>query len=153
MPPARHEASQDEPDGIEASLVLFRDLDEVLYVAGGPVVEELPEAELEFDSELPPQWPRKSRSLSKAVDERDRRDCKAIAQGHTFTTSIDRDLMKIVIRGRQLSLTIFDVIPQAENSRLALRAEAGKDARLDRRGHPTCKCPRPGARQRHDNPA
>ena len=48
VPPARHGASQDEPDGIEASLVLFRDLDEVLYVAGCPVVEELPEAELEF---------------------------------------------------------------------------------------------------------
>ena len=48
VPPARHEASQDEPDGIEGSLVLFQDLDEVLYVAGCPVVEELPEAELEF---------------------------------------------------------------------------------------------------------
>ena len=79
---------------------------------GAPWSKSFRKLSWSFDPEPPPQRPRKSRSLSKAVDERDRRDCMAIARGRTFTTWIDRDLMKIVIRGRQLSLTIFDAIPK-----------------------------------------
>lgn len=112
-PPERRAPPQDLPELIEASLVLFRDLDEVLYVAGCPVIEDVPESEPAVELESPRDGPgRRPRPRPKAVDERDVRDCASIEKGRTFTTLIEHDVMKIVIRGRQLPLTIFDVRPK-----------------------------------------
>ncbi len=111
-PLARRESSLPEPDAIEAALVLFRDRDEVLYVAGCPAIDEPAEVGPERGTSRPDEPLRRSRSVPKAVAEQDQRDCAAIAQGRTFTTQIEHDVMKIVIRGRQLSLTIFDVQPR-----------------------------------------
>ena len=112
-PPERREPPPERLDAIEASLALFRDLDEVLYVAGCPLIEDVPEPESEF---APDEFRRRSRSVSRGVNELDQRDCAAIAKGRTFTTQTETGVMKIVIRGRQLPLTIFDIRPKQTTS-------------------------------------
>ena len=113
---ARQHETLDDSEAAQASLVLFRDLDEVVYLAGCPVFEkESPESERERKRERALEKPTEKPSPV-GVDERDARDCWELAAGHTFSTEVERDTLKIVVRGRQLSLTLFQVHPPETNT-------------------------------------
>ena len=117
----------DDSEAVQASLVLFRDLDEVVYLAGCPVFEkESAESERDRRREQALAEPAEKPSPF-GVDERDARDCRELAAGHTFSTEVERDSLKIVVRGRQLALTLFRVRPRRPILRLPIS-----------RGHPTC---------------
>jgi len=136
---ARQHERRDDSEAVKASLVLFRDLDEVVYLAGCPVFEkESPESERDRRRERALQKPLK-KSVSSGLDDRDARDCRDLAAGQTFSTEVERDTVKIVVRGRQLSLTLFEMRrpetntsstyqPRPSNLRQALGTLSARDS-------------------------
>ena len=92
--------ADDSSEKIPATLALFRDLDETIYLAGCPFVEQVP---ARGDASRPIQpGPEK-------VKPEGGRNCRDIAAGQTFTTEVEGDLLRVVVRGRQLALRIFEV--------------------------------------------
>ncbi len=83
-----------------ATVALFRDLDEVLYIAGCPI----------FEDEDEPRDPdnRKSEQEKESTSELER-DCLEIEPGHTFSAEVDPKRMEIVFRGKQLPMTVYKV--------------------------------------------
>ncbi len=104
-------ATRDDSEVVKASLVLFRDLDEVVYLAGCPVFEKDSADRDRGHDRARKKQPEKP----VAVDEFDARDCRDLAPGQTFSTELERETLKIVIRGRQLPLTLFEVLPAKTN--------------------------------------
>jgi len=144
---ARQHERRDDSEAVKASLVLFRDLDEVVYLAGCPIFEkESPESERDRRREQALKKPLKksvssgvSSGLASGVDARDARDCRDLAAGQTFSTEVERDTIKIVVRGRQLSLTLFEMRrpetntsspyqPRPSNLRQALGTLSARDS-------------------------
>ena len=108
---ASRRAARDDPEAVKASLVLFRDLDEIAYLAGCPVFEKK-SAERERNRRRDRARKKRPReAISGGVDEIQKRDCRDLAAGQTFSTELERDRLKIVVRGRQLPLTLFEVRP------------------------------------------
>jgi hypothetical protein len=85
---------------IPATIALFRDLDETIYLAACPFLEE--DAAGPGVSELAAPEP-----TTVAPD--DQRNCRDIAAGQTFPTEVEDDVLRILVRGRQLAFRIFDV--------------------------------------------
>ena len=84
-----------------ATVALFRDLDEVLYIAGCPI----------FEDEEEPRDPDKDKpEQAKELISELERDCLDIEPGHTFSAEVDAKRMQIVIRGRQLPMTVYKLI-------------------------------------------
>jgi len=85
-----------------ATVALFRDLDEVVYIAGCPIFEDKAESRDPKEHETQPE--------PELVSELER-DCLEIEPGHTFSAEVESKRMKIVIRGKQLPMTVYKVIP------------------------------------------
>lgn len=93
-----------------ATLALFRDLDERVYIAACPSLEELRRRDVEA------RHSRKERREDAARKERAAREdknCRDVAAGQTFSAEIERRTLRIVIRGTQLDFTIFErIVPE-----------------------------------------
>jgi hypothetical protein len=90
----------DPSEEVPATLALFRDLDETIYLAGCPLVEQEP-------AKISPSGP--VEPGSEKVKPEDLRDCRDIAAGQTFSTEVEGEEMRIVVRGRQLAFRVFEV--------------------------------------------
>ncbi len=123
-PPApaelRHFDGDSVPESVEISLALFRDLDESIYLAGCPSLDQLEKIEERSEeranrnlpTELGTAREKAAEEQRKQAAEATRRDCGDVAPGQTFSLEVkDRDL-RIVIRGRQLPFTIFGFRPR-----------------------------------------
>jgi hypothetical protein len=97
-PAEPHEDEADPAATIPATLALFRDLDETIYLAGCPWVE--PDTTATIASQ-----PDKAKETVKPEDIR---DCRDIAAGQTFSAEAEDGRLRIVLRGRQLALRIFE---------------------------------------------
>jgi PEGA domain len=102
-PEAQPQPDADTSEAIPATLALFRDLDETLYVAGCPLVEKAAPAHGD-DATAPKPQPK-----PETVKPEDIRDCRDIAAGQTFSAELEGDQMRIVLRGRQLGMHVFEV--------------------------------------------
>jgi len=81
-------------------LALFRDLGETIYLAGCPFAEQKPDR---IAASQPAE------STATKFEPEDLRNCFDIEAGHTFSTEVEDDLLRIVVRGRQLTFRIFEV--------------------------------------------
>ena len=100
------------PEAVDVTLALFRDLDETIYLAGCLTLKEL--AEISKGAATRPdertrRRPSPGEPTERAGAKASRRDCKDLAAGQTFTTEVEDETLRIVVRGRQLDLTIFGV--------------------------------------------
>jgi len=118
-PPAearvRSFAGDRAPESIDVSIALFRDLDEGIYLAGCPSVEELKRIEKRDEEES--AGPRGERDSDAEKDEKEGaeatlRDCRDVAPGETFSVEVEDEELRIVIRGRQLPFTVFGFHPK-----------------------------------------
>ena len=111
-PPARPPrlSKQDPAELIEASLALFRDLDETLYLAGCPLLEN--RSASRWAERHGDERKRLGASAAEIVSPEDARDCEDVTRGKTFTTEVEQAILKIVIRGRQLPFSLFEVRPK-----------------------------------------
>lgn len=101
-PPAKPRRREDpEETGKPVTLALFRDLDETVYLAGCPLLEEEP------DSERSPRD--EDEAEQRELETELERICEDVDRGHTFTAEVERDEMRIVARGRSLPLRVFRV--------------------------------------------
>jgi hypothetical protein len=93
--------------------VLFRDLDETLYLAGCPLIEDpsQPSAGTQGDPSQQKQPSGQERDES-GLRLRDEADCNDLEAGQTFSAEVEKDVIRIVMRGRQLPLTLFAVDPK-----------------------------------------
>ena len=97
-----HDTATGSDHEIPVTLALFRDLEETVYLAGCPQLPEEP---------LAPPTASGSESESGQLDPADIQNCRDVSAGQTFATEVEGQILKIVIRGRQLAFTIFDVLP------------------------------------------
>ena len=111
-PPARppRRSEEDSAELIRASLALFRDLDETLYLTGCPLLEN--RSALRWAERHGDERERIVASAATIVSPEDARDCEDVTQGKTFTTEVEQAILKIVIRGRQLPFSLFEVRPK-----------------------------------------
>ncbi len=95
------EPKPDEPsEKIPATLALFRDLDETVYLAGCPLEEETgAESGAQAAAKAEPE----------KVNAEDARNCRDIAAGQTFSAEWEDDQLRLVVRGRQLAMKVFEV--------------------------------------------
>ena len=107
-PPRR--TKQDPVELIHASLALFRDLDETLYLAGCPLLEN--RSASRWAERHGDERKRLAASAAGIVSPEDARDCEDVARGKTFSTEVEQATLKIVIRGRQLPFSLFEVRPK-----------------------------------------
>lgn len=125
-PPApadlRHFDGDSVPESVEISLALFRDLDDSIYLAGCPSLDQLEKIEKGHEQqagrepkpETRATQEESSEEAEKQAAEATRRDCRDVVSGQTFSLEVkDRDL-RIVIRGRQLPFTIFGFHPRSK---------------------------------------
>lgn len=102
------------PESVEVSIALFRDLDEGIYLAGCPSVEEL--KRIEKRAKEPPilhfGQDSDTEQEEKEAAEATQRDCRDVAPGQTFSVEVEDEELRIVIRGRQLPFTIFGFHPK-----------------------------------------
>ena len=103
-------SKKDSVELIKASLALFRDLDETLYLAGCPLLEN--RSASRWVERHGDQRKRPGASAVAIVSPEDARDCEDVSRGKTFTTEVEPATLKIVIRGRQLSFSLFEVRPK-----------------------------------------
>jgi hypothetical protein len=97
--PAEPETA-DASEKVPATMALFRDLDETIYLAACPLIDE--EATQPAASQPAGPGPTKV-----ALD--DQRNCRDIAAGQTFPTEVEDDVLRVVVRGRQLAFRVFEV--------------------------------------------
>ena len=94
------EEARESSEKVPATLALFRDLDETIYLAGCPLLEETPAGGgARSDSE----------AGSGKVKPEDVRDCQDIGAGQTFSAEVEGDVLRAVVRGRQLGFRVFQV--------------------------------------------
>jgi hypothetical protein len=97
-------------------VALFRDLNEVLYVAGCPRIEDPSKTAVASPALdiVAPEAPADKREETSDVGLRlpDARDCLRLEAGQTFSAEVDNDEIRIVIRGRQLPLTLLEARPK-----------------------------------------
>ena len=107
------QTEQDRGNQVSAVAVLFRDLDETLYLAGCPSIEDLSQVSAGTPGETSQQKqdPERERDES-GLRLRDEADCRDLAAGQTFSAEVERDVIRIVTRGRQLTLTLFAAEPK-----------------------------------------
>ncbi len=91
---------------------LFRDLDETLYLAGCPLIEDLSQA-----AQAPGAVPQREQPAEQERDESgvrlaDEAVCRELEAGQTFSAEVEKGVIRIVARGRQLPLTLFAVQPK-----------------------------------------
>jgi hypothetical protein len=98
-PTAPEPAAESPGREVPATLVLFRDLDETVYLAGCPFVETDPASEADSRSE----------TTAKGFKPEDLRNCKDLAAGQTFSSEVEDGRLRIVIRGQQLALKVYEV--------------------------------------------
>jgi hypothetical protein len=91
---------------VQATLALFRDLEETIYLAGCPLVEKAPPAGSAAGA--PQAGPGK-------VKPEDVRDCRDIGAGQTFSAEVEGDVLWAVVRGRQLAFRVFQVQEKPTN--------------------------------------
>ena len=118
-----------------ATLALFRDLDETVYLAACPVLDERRLRRLERE--------RKKDERERTPDpelEADLRDCRDIEAGRTFSVEVDGDEIKAVVRGRQLQLRLFRVQERARTSSTPYEAPPSRGS-LGHAGPPTTSAP------------
>ncbi len=102
VPDRPHDTATGSDREIPVTLALFRDLEETVYLAGCPV----------FDKEPPdPATTAGSEEAAGQLDPADIQNCRDVSAGQTFATEVEGQTLKIVVRGRQLAFTIFDVLP------------------------------------------
>jgi hypothetical protein len=82
-----------------ATMALFRDLDETLYLAACPFLEEDPASSADSHPAQP----------ATKVEPADLRNCLDVEAGQTFSTEVEGETLRIVIRGRQLAFRVFEV--------------------------------------------
>jgi hypothetical protein len=127
-----------EATEVPATLALFRDLDETLYLAACPVLQPATPEKSERDGA-----PRKP-------DTEELRDCRAVSAGQTFTTEVDGETLKTVIRGRQLAFTVLEVRPKPRTTDTPYETEPSR--RLPRVG-PASKAQPPQGIEPQNPPA
>ncbi len=90
--------SEESSEKTPVTMALFRDLDETIYMAACPFVEEDrgPNADA-------------GESASKKLEAQDLRNCLHVEAGQTFSTEIENEMLRIVVRGRQLAFRIYRV--------------------------------------------
>ncbi len=104
-PPDEQQARADQVDAVA---VLFRDLEETVYLAGCPVLEDLSQrGEASSEEERAEPEPDES-----GLRLRDEAACGELEAGQTFSAEVEKDVIRIVSRGRQLSLTLLAVQPK-----------------------------------------
>lgn len=124
-----------EAEALPATLALFRDLDEQIYLVGCPL----------FDRE---RIRRLERETRKEEDERtpdpeleaDLRDCADVEAGRTFSVEVEDDEMRAVIRGRQLRLNVYRLQPKEQTTSTPYEAQPTRGA-LGHAGPPTTSAP------------
>ena len=110
------EAPGNPEQEVTVAVALFRDLNEVLYVAGCPRIED--PAKTAVASEAldiaTPEAPEAKRNEESEVGLRlaDARDCLRLDAAQTFSAEVESDEIRIVIRGRQLPLTLLEARPK-----------------------------------------
>jgi hypothetical protein len=101
---------------VTVAVALFRDLNEVLYVAGCPRIEDPAKAAVASEALdiITPEAPADKREEKLDVGLRlpDARDCLRLEAGQTFSAEVENDEIRIVIRGRQLPLTLLEARPK-----------------------------------------
>jgi hypothetical protein len=110
-PPAKRRESEEDIESLPATLALFRDLEETVYLAACPMLDDERIRRMERESD-------KSKE-ERAVDpelEADLADCADVETGRTFTAEVEGDEMRIVIRGRQLRLILFETQPRTRTT-------------------------------------
>ena len=102
------------PESVDVSIALFRDLDEGIYLAGCPSVEEL--KRMDERAKEPPVLPLGQDSDAEQEEKKGAeatvRDCRDVAPGETFSVEVEDEELRIVIRGRQLPFTVFGFHPK-----------------------------------------
>jgi hypothetical protein len=106
-PAPERRPAEDEGEALPATLALLRDLDETVYLAGCPVLDEERIKRLEREASKPAEERAPDPGL-----EADLRDCAEIETGRTFSVEVEGDEMRAVVRGRQLRLSIYHVQPK-----------------------------------------
>lgn len=91
---------------LPATLALFRDLDETIYLVGCPLVEKAPPAGSAAGA---------PEAGSERVKPEDARDCRDIGAGQTFSAEVEGDVLWAVVRGRQLAFRVFQVQEKPQN--------------------------------------
>ena len=115
QPPARRhtrpgETQADYLKPLPVTLALFRDLAETVYLAACPV----PPKDIEAGDGRPASRravaarAHQKREPSKA----DIEDCRDVEPGHTFSVEFAVDVMQVVVRGRQVPFTVYQIQPK-----------------------------------------
>ena len=101
---------------VTVAVALFRDLNEALYVAGCPRIEDPSQTAVASEALdiAAPEAPADKREENLDVGLRlpDARDCRRLEAEQTFSAEVDKDEIRIVIRGRQLPLTLLEARPK-----------------------------------------
>jgi hypothetical protein len=92
--------TDDPSETIPAALALFRDLNETVYLAGCPLIEKTPAGGAA---------PQDGQTESEKLKAEDLRNCRDIAAGQTFSAEVEGDVLRAVVRGRQLAFRVFRV--------------------------------------------
>lgn len=104
------------PEQVTVAVALFRDLNEVLYVAGCPRIEDPARTAVASDALdiAAPEAPEAKGKEESEVGLRlpDTRDCLRLEAGQTFSAEVDIAEIRIVLRGRQLPLTLLEARPK-----------------------------------------
>jgi hypothetical protein len=88
-----------------ATMALFRDLEETIYLAACPFVEEDPAQGAAEGS---------TGRAANELEPQDLRNCRDVEAGQTFSTEVEDGLLRIVVRGRQLTFRVFEVREKPE---------------------------------------
>ena len=110
-PPAKRRESEEDVESLPATLALFRDLEETVYLAGCPLLDEERMRRMEREGGKP----EKERTRDPEL-EADLRDCADIETGRTFSAEVESEELRVVVRGRQLRLTLFETQPKARTT-------------------------------------
>lgn len=92
-------AAPESEGGQTAALVLLRDLNENVYLAGCPAQDVL-RREDERNAKDPDAEP--DPAFAQILE-----DCRAVLTGRSFSATVEQETLKLVIRGRRLEMTIY----------------------------------------------
>ena len=134
---ARAPEGEEDSEAMPATLALVRDLDEVVYLVGCPVLDDERLRRLEREQEKEENGRTPDPEL-----EADLRDCADVEAGRTFSVEVEDDEMRAVIRGRQLRLWVHRVQPRAKTTSTPYDAPRSRGS-LGHAGPPTTSEPAP----------
>ncbi|MEZ5396211.1 MAG: PEGA domain-containing protein [Bryobacterales bacterium] len=132
-------ADADEQRGLPVTLALFRDLDETVYLAGCPMLDEERIRRMDRDAAKPGRERKPDPQLQADLD-----DCREVETGRTFSAEIDGDEMRIVLRGRQLRMTLYETQPKPRTTSTPYIPTPSKGS-LGHAGPPTSAAVEPNA--------